>query len=636
MVDSAPQNAPKGTVRPDAATDDFRAVGPDARIVTRSHTADVDAATDKDNSLREKLEWLMLFRLILVTFLLGSAVVVNVNDVDSFSDPSYVAIVSLIIGTYVATLAYAFWLRRFDNPHGLAYAQLVGDTALAVGLVLLTGGIDSIFTFLFFLAIFNGAVLQGRPGAMFAASCSSLGLAAIVVLQFGDFEFVWQLLPEPNRRPDRVPVYALIIHLVGFFTVAALSGYLAEKLGQVGSELERRQLDIRELRALNENIVRSLASGLITIDLRGRILFFNAAAEDLTGHDFADVSMRRVVEVIPELEDIVAAANAVAELSTRPRFEIQIVRPDGKALFVGIAVSPLRNALGELNGHIIVFQDVTELKTMREAVLRQEHLSALGKLSAAIAHEIRNPLASISGSIEILGMTIDASEEDKQLMDIVIREVDRLNVLIEDFLAYARPGQTRRRKVRVAEMVADTLRIFENDAALTDKVQIEVEPSVLESTAEVFVDANQIQQVLWNLLRNACEAMPDGGVIQLTQSEHHELRTGRDFVDLAVTDSGEGLSEGAIANLFEPFYTTKRNGTGLGLATCHRIVSTHKGMLAVESTPGGGATFTVSLPMDAHQPVSLSDSASVEILTELMHTAEVAAMSDRTPRTATK
>ena len=404
--------------------------------------------TRQESSLREKLEWLMLFRLVLVTFLLGSAVIVNVNDVESFNDPSYIAIVSLIVGTYVATLLYAYWIRRSNRFVLLTYGQLVGDAVLAAGLVMLTGGIHSIFTFLFFLTIFNGAVLLGRAGAMFAASCSSLGLAAIVILQFGDFEVVWAILPEAVPRSGRVPVYALIIHLVGFFTVAALSGYLAEKLGQVGSELERRRMDIKELRALNENIVRSLASGLLTLDNEGRTTFFNEAAELITGYPFSEVNLRPLAEVIPEFEKVVAAAPAMAELSSRPRVEQRMIRPDGAEVFIGISISALRNAQGDQTGYILIFQDVTELKTMEAAIIRQEHLSAIGKLSAAIAHEIRNPLASISGSIEMLAMLLEPPAEERQLMDIVIREVDRLNGLIEDFLEYARPAQTRRKPTR--------------------------------------------------------------------------------------------------------------------------------------------------------------------------------------------
>ena len=568
----------------------------------------------------------MLFRLVLVTFLLGSAVVVNVNDVESFGDPSYLAIVSLIVGTYLATLFYAFWLRRKGSLETLAYVQLAGDGVLAAGLVLLTGGIHSIFTFLFFLAIFSGALLLGRKGSMFAASCGSLGLAGIVILQFGDFEFVWRLIPDSVPRTGRVPVYALIIHLVGFYTVAALSGYLAEKLGQVDSELERRRLDIRELRALNDNIVRSLASGLITIDVGGHTIFTNAAAEEITGFKSADLNMRLLVETIPELEPVVEAAAEVADLVPRPRFEQRILRTDGKEVFLGISISPLRNASGDVTGHILIFQDVTELKTMRAAILRQEHLSAIGKLSAAIAHEIRNPLASISGSIEMLRMLLDPPEDERKLMDIVIREVDRLNTLIEDFLDYARPAQSRRMSVLTYELVSEMVRIFERDPTLGSNVSIELDGSMTSrSRLSIYADPAQIQQVVWNLLRNASEAMPDGGVVTVGQSTHHDLRTGRDYVSLYVQDEGTGLPDEVLPSLFEPFFTTKSNGTGLGLATCHRIVIGHKGQLSAENVDGGGARFVVSIPVDdSVQPRVPSD--SLDALTELIDSTALRAL----------
>ena len=576
--------------------------------------------------LREKLEWLMLFRLVLVTFLLGSAVVVNVNDVESFGDPSYIAIVSLIIGTYVATLFYAFWLRRSAPLERLAYSQLGGDAVLAAGLVLLTGGIHSIFTFLFFLAIFSGAVLLGRRGAMFAASCGSLGLAGIVILQFGDFEFVWRLIPDAVPRTGRVPVYALIIHLVGFYTVAALSGYLAEKLGQVGSELERRRLDIRELRALNDNIVRSLASGLITIDAEGLTIFTNAAAEEITGFKAADLNLQPLIETVPELEPVVSAAGAVADLVPRPRFEQRILRSDGKEVYLGISISPLRNAGGEVTGHILIFQDVTELKTMRAAILRQEHLSAIGKLSAAIAHEIRNPLASISGSIEMLRMLLDPPEDERKLMDIVIREVDRLNTLIEDFLDYARPAQSKRESVSTYELVTQTIRVFEQDPTLGSNVAFELDSSLTpNSSFRVYADPAQLQQVLWNLLRNAAETMPGGGRVEIGQSTHHDLRTDRQYISLSVRDHGSGLAEEVIPHLFEPFFTTKSNGTGLGLATCHRIVVAHKGQLTAENAEGGGARFVVTIPVD-DSVQSRVPSDSVDALTDLIDSTALRAL----------
>lgn len=553
------------------------------------------APPESGGGLREKLEWLMLFRLVLVTFLLGSAVLVNVNDVASFSDPSYLAIVSLIVGTYVATLLYVFWFRSGWSVRQLAFLQLIGDVVLAAGLVLLTHGIHSIFTFLFFLTIFNGAVLMGRTGAMFSASGSSLGLAGIVVLQFGDFAFLWSVLPETLAQTDRVPVYALIIHLVGFFTVAALSGYLAEKLGQVGTELERRQIDLKELRALNENIVRSLASGLVTLDLSGRVIFFNETAEEITGRKSYEVNLRPLATSIPSLAPIVEAAEALIAGPSRPRVEVRFERPDGRVMYLGVSLTALRDAEGRRTGYIMIMQDVSSVKSLEEKLLRQEHLSAIGKLSAAIAHEIRNPLAAISGSIEMLKMLLDPPEEEQRLMGIVIREVERLNALIEDFLEYARPESYTKSTVDIVEILDESLELMKRDTAIAANVTFVLDDG-LSQPVQVEADAGRIRQVYWNLIRNACEALGGGGEVTLRRRLVQHPRTGSPLVEVRVEDDGSGLAEDVMPNLFEPFFTTKEEGTGLGLATSHRIVTAHGGTLEAENLDGGGACFVFRLP----------------------------------------
>ncbi|MFT4703143.1 MAG: two-component system sensor histidine kinase PilS (NtrC family) [Bradymonadia bacterium] len=618
---------------------------PPSRDEATSNVNSVERATHREDlvakakqALRDRLEWLMLFRLILVTFLLGSAVLVNVNDVDSFGDPSYVAIVSLIVGTYLATLGYVAWLRLNRSLEQLAYLQLVGDTILAAGLVLLTGGIHSIFTFLFFLGIFTGAVLRGRAGAMFAASGASLGLAVIVILQFGQFQSVAQLLPATIPRGERVPVYALIIHLVGFFTVAALSGYLSEKLGQVGSELERRQLDIKELRALNENIVRSLTSGLVTVDERGHIVFFNEAAEEITGRTAAEVNLQLLSMVLPQLEPVIEAAPQLVSTPNRPRLELRYARPDESMVHVGVSITPLRSVSGRPSGYIVIMQDITSIKALEAKLLRQEHLSAIGKLSAGIAHEIRNPLAAISGSIEMLRMMLQPPEEERQLMDIVIREVDRLNGLIAEFLDYARTESYRTAEVNLAELMDETLQMFRQDDQLAEFVDVELDEPPAEDVF-VNVDLGRLKQVLWNLLRNASEAMEGDGCIQISRRVVRDKRTGRLAIDIVIDDDGPGLPEDVLPKLFEPFFTTKDGGTGLGLATCHRIVTAHDGALEAASREEGGARFVVRLPCSTALDVPfnglVSDGEELlpdGILTERMDTKDLTSVGSRAGR----
>jgi two-component system sensor histidine kinase PilS (NtrC family) len=551
-------------------------------------SAPAESPRIRDSGLQEKLEWLMLFRLVLVTLLLGSAVIVNVNDADSFSDPSYVAIAALIIGTYVATLGYAWRLRGGGDLGGLALVQLVGDIVLAGGLVLLTGGTDSIFTFLFFLTIFNGAVLTGRRGAMFAASGSSVTLAMIAVLQFAEVPWVDALLPETAAR-GRVPVYAMVIHLVSFYTVGYLAATLAEKLGQVGSELERRQLDLRALRVLHENIVRSISSGLVTLDTNGRVIYMNRAALEISGLGLGDVLGRPLSETAPKLGRMVSVLEADADVR---RVEDWYENPAQNRVFIAVTSSPLLGADEQRTGTILVLQDMTEVKGLQDEMAQRSHLAAIGNLSAAIAHEIRNPLAAISGSIEVLRMSASSSADDRTLMDIVVREVDRLNALVRDFLNYARPMQIDRRKVVMTELVDDTVAFFERDQQLASGVHIEVRHETGPFRSRV--DPERVQQVLWNLLRNACEAMNGSGEIRVSTAMSGG--EGDRFAIVSIEDSGPGLPSAAIDRIFEPFYTTKPSGTGLGLATSHRIVSEHGGLMRAENREQGGARFVIVLP----------------------------------------
>ncbi len=547
------------------------------------------------DSLGEKLPWLMMFRLVLVTFLLGSAVIVNVNDAESASDPSYAAILALIVATYAATVGYAAWLRKGRALGSLALTQIVGDTLLTGGLVFLTGGVESIFSFLFFLSVFNGAILTGRRGALFAASGSSLALVAIAVLQFAQVDLLREYFPDAMPRVGKVPIYAIIVHLVSFYTVAALAGYLSEKLGQIGTELEQSQIDLRDLRTLHETVVRSIDLGLIALDHHHRILYANDAAEVVTEIPLQRHFGRFVGTVAPELWLLLVAADR-EPAGAHVEGDYRVPTRDGGDRRLNLSQSALRHVDGSTLGRLVVLRDVSELRLLQQEVRRSEHLASLGNLAASMAHEIRNPLAAISGSVEILRMEQGDSETSAPLMDIVIREVDRLNGLIRDFLEYARPRRIERRATCVRELVDHTVSAFENDVEVAAGVSIRVLHGVAD-TLMLGVDADRIQQVLWNLLRNAAEAAGPGGWIEVQTDIESWSGAAARAVTIAVQDSGPGLAEAATMKLFEPFFTTKPNGTGLGLATSYRIVTEHGGVLRVSNTRGAGARFVVALPV---------------------------------------
>ena len=295
----------------------------------------------------------------------------------------------------------------------------------------------------------------------------------------------------------------------------------------------------------------------MTLDLDERVIFFNDAAADITGYRFVDVNLQPIREAIPALAPLMDAAPALLQGPIRPRVELRVERPDGGLAYLGVSLTALRDAHGKRSGTILIMQDITSVKSLEDKLLRQEHLSAIGKLSAAIAHEIRNQLASISGSIEMLRMMLDPPDEERQLMDIVIREVDRLNGLIEEFLDYARPERYRKSDVSLGELVAETLRMFQQDPRVVEDVTLVVDASLSGSDRQVHVDAGRLQQVVWNLLRNAADALDGQGTIWVRGGVSRSRRTGQVQALLVIEDDGPWLADEVLPSLFEPFFTTK-------------------------------------------------------------------------------
>jgi two-component system sensor histidine kinase PilS (NtrC family) len=264
----------------------------------------------------------------------------------------------------------------------------------------------------------------------------------------------------------------------------------------------------------------------------------------------------------------------------------------GDERVLGVSVSPLTNHLNRPIGRIVNFQDLTELRRMEAQVKRAERLAAIGQMAAGVAHEIRNPLASISGSIELLRKTPQLDPDSGALMEIVLREVERLNRLITDLLDYARPRPRVPVPLELGGLLDETVRVFAQDRTAPG-VTARYVPPAEGGEVQVVADPGQVRQVLWNLLRNAAEAMPDGGEVVVA------LRRGDGHAEFDVVDTGQGIAPSDQERLFEPFFTTKTRGSGLGLAMVHRIVTEHGGSVSVDSSPGRGARFSVRLPYTA-------------------------------------
>lgn len=524
---------------------------------------------------RERIEGLMLFRVVLVTLFLGSALLVDVAALADFSSSRNTTIVVLIVGTYALTIFYALLLRAGAVRQELAVCQVALDVVIIGVLVDVYGGIDSPFLFLFLLTVISAALTLNRRAAMWTAGVVTMLLVLLAANNLGLFADE----PAPGSVWKEA-MFRVALNGAANVTVALLAGYLTERLGEATSQLEQQRASIRELRALNDNILASLSSGLLTIDRDDIVIFFNRAAAQITGLSPAEVLGKPLEDVMPEISDFISDAP-----STEIRNEAEYVKEDGESVYLGFSISPLFDPTEETAGRIVIFQDLTAIKQMEHQVRRSERLAAVGRLSAAIAHEIRNPLASISGSVEMLSENEATSADDRALMGIVLREVGRLDELITEFLDYSRARELKLQPHQPGDVITKVLALFVNRDS---SMQIDVD--VDEDLDPIRVDEEAIRQVLWNLLNNAVDAVVD---VDDPRIRLGAKRTDRGVV-LYVEDNGPGIPAEDVDRVFQPFFTTKHSGTGLGLATIYRIVEDHGARCIVLPTSElGGARFEI-------------------------------------------
>jgi two-component system sensor histidine kinase PilS (NtrC family) len=395
--------------------------------------------------------------------------------------------------------------------------------------------------------------------------------------------------------PFRMAVFTVGLNVFGFLAVAGLSGYLAESARRADERLAATSNQLADLQAFSQHIIDSLMSGLATTDMDGRVLTFNRAAEAITGITAAAASGRSIVDVLQMPDSLATEMFGPREGQPRlPRVEIDFTRSGYGTLELGLSTALLYTPRGE-SGFLFTFQDVTESRKMEREARVQQRLAAVGEMAAGIAHEIRNPLASMSGSIQILRQELPLTEEQSQLMDIVLRESDRLNETIRSFLAYARPQRLSTSRVDVRQIVTDTATLVQNNAELMDghHVEVDVPPEPVWYVA----DANQIRQVVWNLATNGLRAMPNGGTLRLSVSCRQPDETSPGEMLIRVEDQGVGIAPEELDGIFQPFRGAFERGTGLGLAIVHRIVSDYGGEVHVTSQRGVGTRVEVTLPL---------------------------------------
>jgi two-component system, NtrC family, sensor histidine kinase PilS len=547
-----------------------------------------------ERDLRRKLFWLIAIRVGISSLLLGSAVFVQLTSPGTFPvEPLF-----LLIGVnYALNILWTLTLKWAQRYRWLVDIQLACDALIVTGFIAVTGGITSYFAALYVLPIAAASSVQFRRGGMMIATLSALLYVGIVLTQYFGLGSLLGL-PFFEREgilpPVRIVAYTAGLNVFLFFSIAFLSGSLADRLQRAGARLERASTEIADLQAFNQHVIDSLSSGLATTDRQGRILTFNRAAEAITGHAAFSVVGRRLEEVLELPPNVANDLARLSDPSRGRRIETSYRTGDGRQIDLGFTATPLRTPGGNA-GLLFAFQDVTDIKKLeRDARLRQR-LAAVGEMAAGIAHEIRNPLASMSGSIQILRQELPLTEEQAQLMDIVLRESERLNDTIRSFLAYARPQRFSIARLDVRRVLNDAALLLRNSSEVLEDHVIDVRVPTTEVAFEA--DENQIRQIVWNLATNGLRAMRSGGRLTLGAHIDPGSEGSHDAVVLDVSDEGVGIPPEELDAIFQPFRGTFSKGTGLGLAIVHRIVSDYGGEIHVSSTPGRGTTVSVRLPV---------------------------------------
>jgi len=536
------------------------------------------------DGLAKKLQWLIAARLATAVVLLAvGAFLIK----DSADDESWSNKLPVFFTVVVLTLIYA-GAQRFSSRFLLqARLQFALDVFLVTWLVWSSDVLHSPYTALYIVIIAVASLFLGPRDAMvISVGCAAAftGCALAVIDGIANHPATPVLKSSLSQSIQSVGLFD-----VAFLVVGLLSARLAERQSRSDVRLIAATQSLANLRALHERIVESIRSGVVTTDLQGRIYTFNAAAEEITGHRQSAVRGKEASIFFGELQQRIEESTRATELGkTNPRFESDCFTAEGLRLRLGYTMTPLFSEAGESTGMVITFQDLTQIRALEETSKRQDRLAAIGRMAASIAHEIRNPLAAMRGSIQMLRSEMEGESAETELMEIILRESDRLNRIITDFLTYARPRSIVNATVDIGDLVKQTFTLLRHSPEVKDSQIISEDIPSEPLFAEA--DAEQMRQVFWNLARNALQAMNQGGTLQA------EVRNGsKGRVRITFSDTGRGMSPQQVEHLFEPFSSTT-GGTGLGLSIVYQIVRDHGGTITVRSREGLGTTITIELP----------------------------------------
>jgi two-component system sensor histidine kinase PilS (NtrC family) len=547
---------------------------------------------EKDQAERNT-RWIVFSRIAVVSYFLGVTIFIQFRTVRKLPEELLWASYILISAVYifsVVCLALPKTTRYFQTNITI---QSVFDVFFVTGIVLVTGGIDSVYSVLYSLVIIYSTLLMGRKGGLSIAALSSVCYVVLINLDISTiYEFLYDegIVPRGELTRSYILTRA-ITHVASFFLMALLTSFVVEQERKTKRLLAEKVTAFDRLDLLHRSIIESVDTGILTVNLEGHIRSFNRAAEEISGHAAGEVGNRSIEEIFPGVSTIISPLEPEEKKRQRKRFEIVIRKKSGESMILGISESPLFER-GVKIGSILIFQDLTSFKEMEREGEKNKQFAFIGQMAAGLAHELRTPLQSISGSIQILRRDLKLEHTDERLMQVILRAKDQMESLVRNFLLMARSNRGRRSETDISRLIEDVIESLTYGAEWNSRVELR---KTLGQELLVMGDPAEIRQILWNLMINAMQSMPEGGTLSVTACPD---RIGGEAlaVRIEIGDTGCGIDTADLEKIWEPFYTTKERGSGLGLAIVRRIVENHGGAVAVRSDARSGTHFSIRLP----------------------------------------
>jgi len=549
----------------------------------------------QEEGIDTRLRWLMLSRVAIVTFLLIVTTFIKFQKTEIFPEKALISLYALCAITYFLSLAYLLLLKFVKKNRLNIYIQALTDVALITFLVYITGGISSIYSVFYPLVIIYSVLFLEKRGGLIIASASGILYGLLLDLEYYGIIHPINAIAVHEYALGAGYVFSRIfIHLLSFYIIGLLASFVVEQERRVRTLLAEKETAFDQLDLLHRSIIESVETGIMTINLQGRIKSFNRAAEEITGFTFADMENRNIVEVFPGFAQVQEKVKGNDDkYSSKDRYNIEFARDNNNKLILSCLVSTLKGSTGKRIGDIVIFQDITSLIEMEEALEKSKRLAIIGEMAAGLAHEMRNPLASLSGSIQILKRDLQLNAVDEKLMHIILRGKDQLDHVIKDFLLLARPAPGYRETVFIKDIIEGVIESIQYLPDWNNDIRVRLE---LSDNLSIYANRTEIREVVWNLVINAVQSMPEGGELSVVTRKIYDGANG-ESLEMQVSDTGYGVDEKCLDRIFEPFFTTKERGTGLGLAIVNRIIEGYTGKILIRRGIEKGTICTVSLPL---------------------------------------